>query len=355
MEEPLGMAGMLGQYVRPALVLICAMLVFNLPIVIYKIGLLKSTILYLLFCNDKKWKRTSDPGAVFGPHISAGKPIERKKIYFVRHGESTWNDTFNKGNHRSTAVFILGFLPGVVKAVLFEIYLVLSGKMDSWFYDSPLSQVGLKQVEELAVFMERDPPETDEEIIKILRADPGAKPSKFVCSNLRRAISTLAGGFRERLGRRKVDKILVLPCLQEMSRNPDAQSITPAHTPIQASWMEKGSKVCNFDDILRKHVDTSLHTGNKPIRGSGYDRMIQFCKFVFSNAVREEHVIAGGHSLYFKSFFQCFLPASVDHVAKNKKIKNGGVVCFELMKAKTQYGDQFMIDPASVRVIYLGF
>jgi broad specificity phosphatase PhoE len=101
-----------------------------------------------------------------------------------------------------------------VKAVLFEIYLVLSGKMDSWFYDSPLSPVGLKQVEDLAVFLEKE--QSDEEAIKILRADPGAPSSTFVCSNLRRAISTLAGGFRGRFKRRQADKILVLPSLQEI-------------------------------------------------------------------------------------------------------------------------------------------
>lgn len=102
----------------------------------------------------------------------------------------------------------------MVKAVLLEIYLVLSGKMDSWFYDSPLSHVGLKQVEDLAVFLEKE--QGVDEAIKILRADPGAPSSTFVCSNLRRAVATLAGGFRGRLKRRQADKILVLPSLQEI-------------------------------------------------------------------------------------------------------------------------------------------
>jgi hypothetical protein len=74
--------------------------------------------------------RPLDPGAIFGPHLSQALPVDRKTIYFVRHGESTWNDTFNKGKHRSTAAFILGFVPGLVKAVLYEIYLLLVGKLD---------------------------------------------------------------------------------------------------------------------------------------------------------------------------------------------------------------------------------
>lgn len=123
---------LLDAYLRPALILICCMLLFNLPVLLYKITLLVSTIRYLLFCNDKKWKKPMDPGAVFGPHMSANKPVVRKTIYFVRHGESTWNDTFNKGKHRSALVFVLGFFPGLVKAVVYELYLLLSGKLDRY-------------------------------------------------------------------------------------------------------------------------------------------------------------------------------------------------------------------------------
>lgn len=83
--------------------------------------------------------------------------------------------------------------------------------------------------------------------------------------------------------------------------------------------------------------------------------MTDFSKHVFSSAVREEHVIVGGHSLWFRSFFQNFLPFNVKHVSKEKKIVNGGVVAFELVKATTQYGDKFMIDPKTIKVVYGGF
>ena len=121
------------QYSRPCLLLVCAMALFNLPILLYKIGLVIQTIRYLLFCSDKKWKKPKDPGSIVGPILEAGKqPIARKTVYFVRHGESTWNDTFNKGKHRSALVFILGFIPGIIKAVVYEVYLLLSGKMDRY-------------------------------------------------------------------------------------------------------------------------------------------------------------------------------------------------------------------------------
>lgn len=297
-----------------------------------------------------------DPGIIFEKHIADGKAVERKTIYFVRHGESTWNDTFNKGKHRSALVFVLGFVPGIIKATVYELYLLLSGKMDSWFYDSPLSYLGLKQVDELALFLEKEGlrgPESEH--VKILRCDPGAPSSKIVSSNLRRAISTLAGGLRERLSRRPADKIFVLSSLQEISRNPDALSITPAQSPVQASWIEKTSKVCKFQEIFATQVDTSRHTGNKPIKSTGYGRMTDFCKHTFSPAVREKYIIVGGHSLWFKSFFQNFLPYHIEHISKEKKIINGGVVVFELVKATTQYGDKFMVDPKSVKVVYGGF
>ncbi len=115
---------------RPVLILLCAMLLFNLPTLLYKARLFIRAILYFIGCWDKSWSKPQDPGSIFGPHLSQGLPVERRTIYFVRHGESTWNDTFNKGKHRSTVAFILGFIPGVIKALLHELYLLLSGKLD---------------------------------------------------------------------------------------------------------------------------------------------------------------------------------------------------------------------------------
>jgi hypothetical protein len=117
---------------RPGLILVCGMLLFNLPTLLYKIRMFIRGILYFVLCWDKSWKKPQDPGAIFGPHLSQGLPVERKTVYFVRHGESTWNDTFNKGHHRSTAAFVIGFIPGLVKATLYELYLLLSGKLDRY-------------------------------------------------------------------------------------------------------------------------------------------------------------------------------------------------------------------------------
>ena len=66
--------------------------------------------------------------------------------------------------------------------------------------------------------------------------------------------------------------------------------------------------------------------------------------------------LVGGHSLWFKSFFQTFLPFTCTHEAKSKKIVNSGVVSFDLLGAEDDEGNmQFRIDPQSVRTIYGGF
>lgn len=122
------------KLLRSVLILVGGMLLFSLPTVIYKIRMLFRGILYFCLCWDKSWKKPVDPGSVFGPHLSQNLPVERKTIYFVRHGESTWNETFNKGNHRSMATFLIGFIPGLIKSALYELYLLLSGKLDRYVF-----------------------------------------------------------------------------------------------------------------------------------------------------------------------------------------------------------------------------
>mmetsp|Transcript_4071 Transcript_4071/g.4863 ORF Transcript_4071/g.4863 Transcript_4071/m.4863 type:complete len:358 (-) Transcript_4071:189-1262(-) len=347
---------MMASLTRAMLILVCGMLLFHLPTVLYKARLTFRGIMYLIFCNDKSWKKPQDPASIIGPFIESGGKIEKKTIYFVRHGESTWNDTFNKGKHRSAVQFALGFLPGLIKAVSYESWLVLTGKIDSWFYDSPMSFLGQTQVDELAKFMAATShnPTSDEKHLAVLRGDPGAPPSTILCSSLRRALSTMAAGFRDRLSRRPEESILVIPSLQEISRNPDTLSITPAFTEVKASWIDRESKICDFQAIFTKQVDVSLHSGNKPINTNGLLRMTEFCDYCFSS-VKEDHIIAGGHSIYFRSFFRTFLPYTEDHIAKKNKIVNAGVVAFDLIKASTPNGEKYMVDPKSVSVVFGGF
>jgi len=351
----------IDTFVRAAVLFVLGSILYNLPVFLQRIKLTILGVAYFVFCNDKSWKKPQDPGAIFQPILSnpSNKAnVEKKTIIFVRHGESTWNDTFNKGHHRSALVFAIGFIPGLIKAFTYETYLILSGRVDSWFYDSPISHLGLDQVDKLAKFLSADNSakltKEEAEFVSILRGDPGAPSSTILCSSLRRALSTVACSFRERLARNPSDKILVVPSLQEISRNPDTLSITPVHQTVTASFIDRTSKVCDFQAIYSKQTDMSLHIGNKPINTNGLKRMNEFCDYVMTN-VEEENVIVGGHSIWFRSFFRTYLPYTVDHVSKKRKVVNAGCVAFTLLKATTGQGDKYMIDPRSIKVIYGGF
>lgn len=342
--------------IRPFFLVVVGLLIYNLSSVIYKLRLTLKGFSYLLFCNDKSWEKPSDPSIAMEPAIKEGK-VEQKTIIFIRHGESTWNETFNKGSHRSLIVFIVGYIPNLIKAILYECYLVVTGKIDSWFYDSPLSHLGLGQANDLGNFLAKPPTEAatmkEKEMLAILRGDKGSPTSKIVCSNLRRAISTVAAGFRDRLSRKTSESIIIIPSLQEISRNPDTLSITPPQTLVTPSWIEKESTIADFQQIYAKQCDVSLHTGNKPINTNGLIRMKEFCKYAFEQEV--DVLICGGHSIWFRSFFRTFLPYADNHVSKTRKIVNGGTVSFTLLKTETEDGPIYMVDPKSFFVVYGGF
>lgn len=66
-----------------------------------KIELFVDTVKYLALCSEKKWKKTADPSLVFEKYKDKPELImEQKTIIFLRHGESNWNDTFNKGDRK---------------------------------------------------------------------------------------------------------------------------------------------------------------------------------------------------------------------------------------------------------------
>ncbi len=86
---------------------------------------------------------------------------------------------------------------------------------------------------------------------------------------------------------------------------------------------------------------------------------MEFCHFLFAtgSSIPEEYIIVGGHSLWFRSFFRLLLPYHVAHVAKEKKIVNGGIVVFDLCMTVDPNGvtPRYMIDPTSIQTIYGGF
>jgi len=125
------MEDIISTLTRPLLLVVLALLFYNISSVIYKTKLTFKGISYLLFCNDKSWKKPQDPKIVLESAMKEGN-VEKKTIVFIRHGESTWNETFNKGSHRSALVFAIGYIPNMIKALLYECYLILTGKIDRY-------------------------------------------------------------------------------------------------------------------------------------------------------------------------------------------------------------------------------
>jgi len=331
-----------------------------------KLLLTINTFRYLILSKDKKWKKSQDDPASFFPTDGDKEVVvvRKKTVVFLRHGESTWNDTFNKGD-RKTATFLLGFFPGLIRSLATEWYFLVLGKSDeSWFFDSPLSDKGISQAEGVAKYLRNtDPKFATPKEAKFLRLIKGEEKEKcvLVSSNLRRAISTCAIGMKDRLDKKYPDdKIVILQELQEASINPDAQSISPKFEKLVTSFTDSES----VKNIYAKQTDTSLNKGNKDIKSNGLVRMEAFCKMLFeadecsgnvlSNA---DNILCTGHSYWFRAFFQTYLPKGCTHVCKKKKIVNGGMVGFTLChtKVKATGEDKYMIDPASVTVLYAGF
>jgi broad specificity phosphatase PhoE len=345
---------------RPLFVATVVCLLTNPTAAKTKIKLIITTFQFLFLCNDKKWKKPKDdPASFFNDDDDAAddaddKDVESKTIIFLRHGESTWNDTFNKGD-RSTGQFLKGFVPNLFQSFATEWYFLISGKcQESWFFDSPLSHKGISQAHGVQTYLRNKdaaystPKEAH--LIKVLKGDSEEK-CQLMSSNLRRAISTISIALQDRLDKKlKGDKIMILTELQEVSFNPDALSIHPAKGALVDSWMDSEQ----VKEIYKTQCDTSRNAGNKSIKSNGLERMEAFCKIVFED-VDAKNVVATGHSYWFRSFFQTYLPHSFDHVSKKKKLINGGVAGFTLKRKKTDAGYKYMIEAQSIVTLYGGF
>ena len=339
---------------RPLMLATVVCMLFNPKAAQEKVNLIITTFKFLAQSKDKKYKKPEEDPASFFKDGLEGDNIEKKTVIFLRHGESTWNDTFNKGD-RKLGQFLLGFIPGLFKSFGLEWYFLVSGQSsESWFFDSPLSEKGISQAEGVRKFLKDTNPEfstpKEARLIKLMKGEGGEK-CQLVSSNLRRAISTLAIAVGDRLNKKvKDDKILILAELQEASINPDALSIHPPKAPLVTSWIDSE----RVKEIYKTQCDTTKNTGNKTITSNGLLRMEKFCHLIFEE-VDAPNFLATGHSYWFRSFFQVYLPRSFDHVCKTKKLINGGVVGFTLYRKKTDQGYKYMIDQSSLTVIYGGF
>lgn len=302
-----------------------------------KIHLFLGGLLFMVVSKDSKGlgpKYNADPDSI------ASKPTVIKRIIFIRHGESDWNDVFNKG-------FGPSMLIRLVKAFIREICLLTT--MDSIFFDSPLNDDGIEQAKELARFLESESSKGSA-IPSILTGR--SENSIIVSSNLRRAISTTTIALWPRVHRSN-DKIMILSSLQEISRNIDTKALAEKRSlPV----LDRIASHCGHDGLFTPELvyDASENHGNKTTAYYGIKRLRAFNEWAFLR--KESTIIVGGHSLWFKHFFQTYLPFSSDHAAKKQKIVNSGVVAFTLHRWEDEFGaPSYRIAPESVETVYGGF
>lgn len=252
------------------------------------------------------------------------------RLIFLRHGESVWNYVFNRG-------FGPSFLVRLVRVTLYELYLMPWD--DSAYIDSPLSDLGLEQCTALQRFLRKPclDPAAEADFAALTN---GEGYSIVTSSQLRRAAATTAIALTDRLQRSR-ERVHLHSSCQEISRNFDTMALAPSagapHLPL-----------------VDARFDGSANRGNKSLGFTGARRLHDFVRWAADRP--ESTIIVGGHSLWFKSFFQMFLRPEIDHPSKKRKIVNCGVVGLTLQVMRDAHGvASYQIDPASITVVYGGF
>lgn len=319
----------------------------------HKLMLYLLGVTIMFFGRDKRWRDIPDPAS--SANIFEAGNVQRKRVIFIRHGESAWNEVFNRG--------ILWLPFGLIKGVLREILCLPS--RDSVFLDSPLNREGVQQARDLARFLESKhgdaaASEALRRDLASLRGEPDAPKVALCCSNLRRAMQTIVFGLRPRLDPRRKStgddrpaplQVSILSSLQEVTTNVDGIAIAEQGT-VDALEMLTQERV-GFEAY--EVFDGSENAGQKGIRAKGVDRLREFSEWVFKRP--ESVVIAAGHSFYFRYFFRTYLPRGSKHAGKTKKMANGGIVAFTLEKAVSRDGLEvvYRIDEDTITNVYLGF
>jgi len=274
--------------------------------------------------------------------------LKTKTIVFIRHGESCWNEMFNRG-------FGPGFPFRVLKGLLLELHKLTLG--DSLFLDSPLNVRGEKEALDICRYLRSQSTEERTTRTSISKSAVLAKslalardmysgsPSdtRIVTSNLRRSMNTVTIALQDRLARTG-EKVEVVSSLQEISSNVDTISLSTSGG-VQANL---GGNMSLVD--ADKVFDAKRNKGNKKPSVRGMERIMNFVQWVFKQ--KEDKIIVSGHSLYFRWFFRMHLPHGLQHISKKKKIANGGVVAFDLVQDST---GSVQILPNTITSVYLGF
>lgn len=290
------------------------------------------------------------------------------RVIFVRHGQSMWNSLFN--------AFGLMWPVRVARALVTETMLLFTDPFDSTLIDSPLSERGKREADELASSVRAS--------TTLVSISPSS--SVIVTSNLRRAMETALTGFAMRV-RTTRERIVVDSSLCEGTNNIDSQTFS------SEQGMLAPVRLGSVQDVkqLARVFDPAMNDGAKVIGEDVYARMDVFLQRLFglpscensntkgkdgSPHLRQDalrigflpavsnpvgtttnadlrEIIVVGHSVYFRNFFNRFLPANSTHVARQKKMENCGVVLCEVTHDRST--GVISVDESSIQCLCRGF
>ena len=281
-----------------------------------------------------------------------GRTTQERTVVFLRHGESTWNEIFNRGHGAQRFLWMpLRLARGLAREA---VYLL---SPESTFLDSPLSQLGIQQATALRESL-KSQDDASVLLAEVLAAGPNTT-SVVVSSNLIRAVETVTLALADRLAATG-EQVHIRSELQEISRNLDAVALAPplSGPPLPRSVIarEQGDADLDFDSLYC----AAGNRGNKAILGHPRHRMARFAAFCFGDSDVDSleclrrggaTVIAAGHSLWFKTFFRMYIDKSARHAAKERKISNAGVVAFTLERGLVGGCFLYRIRPESIRIL----
>jgi len=113
------------------------------------------------------------------------------------------------------------------------------------------------------------------------------------------------------------------------------------------------------EERYKRLFDCTLNRGDKPVRWGqkkkGFLRLERFSEWCF-DGYDGHTIVAVGHSMWFRRYFNCFLPHLSDHKSKTKKMQNGAAVAFDLYHQITPKGESaYFIDESSIVEVFKGF
>ena len=154
---------------------------------------------YIVMSQDKKFKlQNYDPGQALENEEKIMKK-QTKTLILIRHGESIWNEIFNRGFNWK---FPFRLLYGLARETMLFV------TTDSCLFDSPLSNIGITQAKGIRQYIlsgytknndnnQEQEEEEKQQYINILR-NAKASNSLIVSSPLRRCIETVSLGLFDR-------------------------------------------------------------------------------------------------------------------------------------------------------------